>query len=110
MRGGADNNSSPPSACTHGLEDGLSPHPAIEAVAVSLMNNSMQVTYDTHALTPIDICRLVDDLGFEATEWETTMSAPESTAMVNTFEREVQLRFEGATSSYASHLLLGEGS
>jgi len=71
------------------------------------MNNSMQVTYDTHALTPIDICGLVDDIGFEATEWETTMHMPESTKTVNTFEREVQLRFEGATSSYASRLPFG---
>ena len=108
-RGGPDNNSPPHSACTHSLEEGLSPHPAIQAVSVSLMNNSMQVTYDTHGITPIDICGLTDDLGYEATEWETTMYTPESTTTVDTSEREVLLRFEGATSSYAPHLLFGGG-
>ena len=73
------------------------------------MNNSMQITYDTHALTPVDICGLVDDLGYEATEWETMVHAPETTTTVNTFEREVQLRFEGANSSYALHLPFDDG-
>jgi hypothetical protein len=70
------------------------------------MNNSMQVTYDTHALTPTDICGLVDDLGYEATEWETVQSS-ESAATIKGF-REVQLRFEGATSSYVLYHLLKE--
>jgi hypothetical protein len=74
------------------------------------MNNSMKVTYDTHALTTVDICGLVDDLGYEATEWETTMHTPESTATASTLERLVQLRFEGANSSYAFHLPFDEGS
>jgi hypothetical protein len=71
------------------------------------MNNSMQVTYDTHALTPTDICGFVDDLGYEATEWETVHSS-ESAATINAFDREVQLRFEGATSSYVLYLLFKE--
>ena len=103
-----DNTSSPPSACTHSLEDRFSPHPAIQAVSVSLMNNSMQVTYDTHALTATDICAIVDDLGYEATEWE-TIQVLESTVPVNPFEREVQLRFEGANSSYVLYLPFGNG-
>ena len=73
------------------------------------MNNLVKVTYDTHALTTVDICRLIDDLGFEATEWETTPHAPESAATVSTLERAVQLRFEGANSSYAFHSPFDEG-
>jgi len=73
-------------------------HPAVQSVSVSLINNSMQITYDTHALTPMGIREMVDDRGYEATEWETTLN---STAKVDTFEREVQLRFEGVNSSYA---------
>jgi len=73
------------------------------------MNNSMKATYDTHALTTVDICGFVDDLGYEATEWETTMHATKSPATVSTFEREVQLRFEGANSSYAFCLPFDDG-
>lgn len=73
------------------------------------MNNSMKVTYDTHALTTADISGLIDDLGYEATEWETTMHAGESTPAVSTLERVVQLRFEGSSSSYAFHLPFDEG-
>ena len=58
----------------------------------------MQTTYDTHALTPMSICEMVEDLGYEATEWETTIH---STPKIETFEREVQLRFEGVSTSYA---------
>lgn len=73
------------------------------------MNNLVKVTYDTHALTTADICGLVDDLGFEATEWETTPHAPESAATVSTLERVVQLRFEGANSPYVFHSPFDEG-
>lgn len=66
----------------------------------------MQITYDTHALTPVGICEMVEDLGYEATEWETTLH---STSTVDTFEREVQLRFEGVNSSYAWYLPFDDG-
>ena len=36
----------------------------------------MQTTYDTHALTPMGICEMVEDLGYEAAEWETTYTPP----------------------------------
>lgn len=73
------------------------------------MNNLVKVTYDTHALTTVDICGFFDDLGFEATEWETTIHAPKSAATDSTLERVVQLRFEGANSSYAFHSPFDEG-
>jgi len=57
----------------------------------------MRVTYDAHAITPIGICEAVEDLGYEATEWETTIH---TTAKVDNFGREVQLRFEGVNSPY----------
>ena len=57
----------------------------------------MRVTYDSHAITPIGICEAVEDLGYEATEWETTIH---TTAKVDTLGREVQLRFEGINSPY----------
>ena len=73
------------------------------------MNNSVKVTYDTRALTTVDICGLIDDLGYEATDWETTMHAPESAATASNLDRVVQLRFEGANSSCAFLLPFDEG-
>lgn len=83
------------SACTRAIDDAVSALPAVRNLSIALLNNSMTVTYDANGLTAQDIGSLVEDLGYEATEWETKLEGENIVSRIE--EREVQLQFEGLT-------------
>lgn len=59
----------------------------------------MSVTYDENGLNADHIIELVEDLGYEATEWETKLAEEEGRSP--SAEREVHIRFEGIHHKYA---------
>ena len=54
------------SACSSHVEKAVSKVPGVSAVAVSLLTNSMQVTYDEAAVAPDAIIQAVVSAGYGA--------------------------------------------
>ncbi|PVG02053.1 heavy metal translocatin [Serendipita vermifera] len=86
------------SACTNTIEDAIKPLPSVQNVSISLLNNSMTVTYDGNGITPEELVGLVDDLGYDAAVWETKEDQGEKHP-TSSEEREVTVKFAGGTSS-----------
>jgi hypothetical protein len=68
-------------------------------MTISLLNNSMSVTYDENGLSAEQIIELLDDMGYDAAVWETN-AAQEEKPMTFPKERTVQIRFEGIPSRF----------
>ncbi|KAG8808956.1 hypothetical protein FRC19_005570, partial [Serendipita sp. 401] len=91
------------SACTNAIHDGLSPLPTIQSVNVSLLNNSLTVIYDGNGISPEKIKEIVEDLGYEASEWETESTDRQTSRPPE--EREIQVLFSGIESREAEGAL-----
>ena len=52
-------------ACSAHVEKAVAKHPGVQSVTVSLLTNSMQVSYDAPA-TPASICHAVVQAGYGA--------------------------------------------
>ena len=90
------------SSCTHSIESAISPHPAIQQLTVQLLQNSMKVVYDSSALTPQDIIQMVEDCGFEASEWET--HEVDTAQKADAVARHIQVKMEGMFCRYGCHV------
>lgn len=86
------------SACTNSINDAVVALPSVQEVSISLLNNSMNVTYDENGISSQQLIELIEDLGFEGTEWETAAEEPEKPA--STGERVVQIQFGGIANKY----------
>ncbi|KAF8338086.1 E1-E2 ATPase-domain-containing protein [Cantharellus anzutake] len=81
------------SACTGAIQDVVSQLPGVKNFTISLMTNSMDITYDPSALTPAAISSTIGDMGYEVPKWchiETEQSSQAIKA-----ERIVELKVEG---------------
>jgi hypothetical protein len=58
----------------------------------------MKVTYDENGISSQQLVELIEDLGFEGTEWETGSEGREKTASMG--ERIVQIQFGGVANQY----------
>jgi hypothetical protein len=67
-------------------------------MTISLLSNSMSVTYDQNNLSAEQIVELLDDLGYDAIVWETKMAEEEKPKTSG--ERTVQIRFEGISNRF----------
>jgi hypothetical protein len=68
-------------------------------MSISLLNNSMSVTYDENGLSDEQIIELLDDLGYDSAVWEKN-AAQEEKSKTFPEERTVQIRFEGIPSRF----------
>lgn len=83
------------SACTNAIQDAFKDLPTVQTVNVSLLNNSMTITFDENGLNTAQIMEMIEDLGYEPSQWdmagqEELSSAPD--------ERQVQIIFHGLES------------
>jgi len=83
----------PSSACSNTVNDAVVTLPSVQEVSVSLLNNSMNVTYDENGMSPQQLIELVEDLGYECAEWETTAEGTKKIASGT--ERIVEIQFGG---------------
>ncbi|KAG8831427.1 hypothetical protein FRC17_003163 [Serendipita sp. 399] len=91
------------SACTNAIHDALSPLPTVQTVNVSLLNSSLTVVYDENGINSEKIKEIVEDLGYEASEWETELV--NTVASISSQEREIQVIFNGVDSREAEEVL-----
>jgi hypothetical protein len=68
-------------------------------MTISLLSNSMSVTYDQNELSAEQIVELLDNMGYDAVVWE-TKAAEEEKPKTSAGERIVQIRFEGVHSRF----------
>jgi hypothetical protein len=63
----------------------------------------MRVTYDENGISSQQLVELIEDLGFEGTEWET--GAEETEKPASTGERIVQIQFGAIANEYVRSTL-----
>lgn len=84
------------SACTNAINDAVAALPSVQEVSVNLLGNSMTVTYDENGISSQQLVNLVEDLGYDATEWETGTVSQEPGTLG---ERVMQIRIVGIANS-----------
>jgi hypothetical protein len=63
----------------------------------------MRVTYDENGISSQQLVELIEDLGFEGTEWETGSQETEKPASMD--ERIVQIQFGAVSNEYVRSTL-----
>lgn len=84
------------SSCTGAVDRALSAEKGIISVHISLLQNTMKVVYNPSIISVRLIVATVEELGYEAIEWETHI-ARVSLLPADHLERKIRLEVSGMT-------------
>ncbi|KAF8338092.1 E1-E2 ATPase-domain-containing protein [Cantharellus anzutake] len=81
------------SSCTGAIQNLVSQLPGVKNLTISLLTNSMDITYDPSTLTPLIISNTIGEIGYEVIKWDHIETEQSSQATKD--GRSVELKVQG---------------